>query len=145
MSTVHARRWLAPALPLALGALLIAGCGAPRPGISNGSVSACYRAIPVAKAAVRDSHATMIGVHSLPADKLRSHLPPSAQAELASYDDTQLCAVAFKGDFASGQVDLSPSGEQGSYAVVLVSSRDSRLIGSAVLTHLPRSLGKRTV
>ncbi len=145
MSTVHARRLLATVLPLGLGAVLIAGCGAPHPGISNGSVSACYRAIPVAKAAVHDSHATMIGVHSLPADKLRSHLPPSAQAELASDDDTQVCAVAFKGDFASSQVDLAPSSEQGSYAVVLVSSRNSRLIGSAVLSHLPRSLGKRTV
>jgi hypothetical protein len=145
MSTVHARRLLAAALPLGLGAALVASCGAPHPGISNGSVSACYRAIPVAKAAVHDRHAVMIGVHSLPVDKLRSHLPPSAQTELASGDDTQICAVAFKGDFAAGQVDLAPSAEQGSYAVVLVSSRNSRLVGSAVLTDLPPSLGKRTV
>jgi len=145
MSTVQVPRWLAVALPLGLGAVLTAGCGAPRPGVSNGSVSACYRAIPTAKVAVHDTHATMIGVHRIPADKLRSHLPLPAQAELASKDDSQLCAVAFKGNFAPGQVDLAPSSEQGPYAVVLVSSHDSRLIGSAVLTHLPPSLGKRTV
>jgi hypothetical protein len=145
MSPLHARRLLATAIPLGLGAALFAGCGAPHPGISNGSVSACYRAIPVAKAALHDSHATMIGVHSLPVDKLRSHLPPSAQAELASDDDSQICAVSFRGSFSSGQVDMAPSSEQGSYAVVLVSSRNSRLVGSAVLAHLPGSLGKRTV
>jgi hypothetical protein len=145
MSIVQARRLLAVAVPLGVGAALLAGCGAPRPGVSNGSVSACYRAIPTARVAVHDTHATMIGVHRVPADKIRSHLPPPAQAELASEDDSQLCAVAFKGDFAAGQVDLAPLNEQGSYAVILVSSRDSRLVGSAVLTHLPPSLGKRTV
>jgi hypothetical protein len=145
MSIVRARRLLVIALPLVVGAAVIAGCGAPRPGVSNGSVSACYRAIPTAKAAVHDSHATMIGVHRVAADKLRSHLPIPAQAELASEDDSELCAVAFKGNFASGQVDLAPSSEQGPYAVVLVSSHNSRLVGSAVLAHLPRSLGKRTV
>ena len=145
MIIAQARRLLALALPIGVGTALMAGCGAPRPGVSNGSVSACYRAIPTAKAAVHDSHATMIGVHRVPADKLRSHLPVLAQAELASEDDSQLCAVAFKGSFASGQVDLAPPNEQGPYALVLVSSHDSRLIGSAVLVHLPPSLGKRTV
>jgi hypothetical protein len=145
MSIVQARRLLAVALPLGVGAALVTGCGAPRPGVSNGSVSACYRAIPTAKAALNDSHATMIGVHRVPADKLRSDLPVLAQAELGNEDDSQLCAVAFKGNFAAGQVDLAPSNEQGPYAVVLVSSRDSRLVGSAVLAHLPPSLGKRTV
>ncbi len=87
----------------------------------------------------------MIGVHACRPTSSASHLPPSAQAELASDDDTQVCAVAFKGNFASGQVDLAPSSEQGPYAVVLVSSRNSRLVASAVLTHLPPSLGKRTV
>jgi hypothetical protein len=145
MSVVQARRLLAVVLPLGLGAALMTGCGAPRPGVSNGSVSACYRAIPTAKAAVNDRHATMIGVHRVSADKLRSHLPLPAQADLASEDDSQLCAVVFKGNFGSGQVDLAPSNEQGPYAVVLVSSHDSRLVGSAVLAHLPPSLGKRTV
>jgi len=145
MTTYSVRRLLAPVVPVAIGIALLAGCGAPHPGVSNGSVSACYRAIPVAKAAVHDKHATMIGVHRIPVDKLRAHLPASAQAELASEDDSQVCAVAFKGTFAPGEVDLAPAGEQGSYAVVLVSSRNSDLIGSAVLTHLPDLLGKRTV
>lgn len=145
MRGVHARRLLSVLAPIGVGAVLLSSCGAPHPGVSNGSVSACYRAIPTARAAVHDSHAAMIGVHRVSADKVRDHLPPSAQAELASEDDTQVCAVAFKGNFASGQVDLAPSNEQGPYAVVLVSSRDSRLVASAVLTHLPPSLGKRTV
>jgi hypothetical protein len=145
MRTYGAHRLLATLVPVAIGTALLAGCGAPHPGVSNGSVSACYRAIPIAKAAVHDQHATMIGVHRIPVDKLRAHVPAFAQTDLASEDDNQVCAVAFKGTFAPGEVDLAPTGEQGSYAVVLVSSRNSNLIGSAVLTHLPDLLGKRTV
>jgi hypothetical protein len=87
----------------------------------------------------------MIGVHRVAADRLRGDLPVLAQAELGGENDSELCAVAFKGNFASGQVDLAPSDEQGPYAVVLVSSHNSRLVASAVLAHLPPSLGKRTV
>ena len=128
-----------------LGAALIAGCGAPTPGLSNGSVSACYRAIPTGRQAVHDPHATLIGVHRIPADKVRERLPVSEQHQLAADNDTTVCAVAFKGNFQPGQVDLAPSGEAGAYAVVLVSSKKLRLIDSVVLDHLPRALGKRTL
>ncbi len=60
-------------------ALVLGSCGTPRPGISNGSVSACYRAIPTARAALRSSHASLVGVHRVPADSVRGKLPPSAQ------------------------------------------------------------------
>jgi hypothetical protein len=56
-----------------------------------------------------------------------------------------VCALAFKGKFAAGQVDLAPPTEHGSYAVVLVSSRHLNLVASVVLVNLPRSLGKRTL
>jgi hypothetical protein len=131
------------ALCLVAGAL--SGCNSPRPGVSNGSVSACYRAIPVAKAAVHDNHATLIGVHRIPADTVKHRLPPEAQLELANEDDSVVCAVAFKGSFAAGQVNLAPPAEQGSYAVVLLTSRRLHLVGSVVLSSLPKGLGKRTV
>lgn len=126
--------------------VVAAACGTARtPAVSNGSVSACYRAIPAGRQAIHDPHATLIGVHRVPADRVRAHLPPPARTRLAGENDTTVCALAFKGKFLPGQVDLAPPEESGDYAVVLVSSRSLRLIGSAVLDRLPRALGRRVL
>jgi hypothetical protein len=126
-------------------AAALAGCGTPHPGLSNGSVSACYRAIPAARAVVHEKSATMIGVHRVAADKVRGQLSSNAQMTLAAEDDTTVCTVAFKGTFAPGQVDMAPPAAAGHYALVLVTSRHLHVLGSAVLDQLPHSLGKRTV
>jgi hypothetical protein len=124
---------------------LLTGCGTPRPGLSNGSVSACYRAIPAARAIVHDNHAVLISVHRIPADRVRGQLSSEAQMALSNENDTSVCAVAFKGTFAAGQVALAPSQEAGGYALVLVTSRHLHVLASAVLDQLPHSLGKRTI
>lgn len=129
---------------LAAGAL-VSACGSGTPGLSNGSVSACYRAIPTGRQAIHDRKATLIGVHRIPADKVRQRLPLQEQHQLAADNDTTVCAVAFKGHFSPGQVDLAPGEESGAYAIVLVTSKKLRLIDSVVLDHLPPSLGKRTL
>ncbi len=123
-----------------------ASCGTTRPGISNGSVSACYRAIPTARAALR-RHARQPHRGAPGAGRLwcGADLPPAAQAVLAGDNDTTVCAVAFKGTFMAGQVNLAPPDEAGPYAVVLVTSRHLHLLASVVLDQLPRSLGKRTL
>lgn len=125
--------------------VLVSACGSATPGLSNGSVSACYRAIPTGRQAVHDSKATLIGVHRIPADKVRQRLPLQEQHQLAADNDTTVCAVAFKGNFSPGQVDLAPAEEHGAYAIVLVTSKKLRLLDSVVLDHLPPSLGKRTL
>lgn len=136
-------------LALLVASLLVAGAAgcsaAPTPGLSNGSVSACYRAIPTARQAIHDPRATFIGVHRVAADRVKSHLPPSSQSRLSGDNDTTVCAIAFHGKFAAGQVDLAPPRDAGTYAVVLVSSKKLKLIDSAVLNHLPRFLGRRFV
>ena len=130
---------------LALAAVLTTtGCNAT-PGISNGSVSVCYRAIPDARTAIHDDKAKLIGVHRVPVDAVRSHLPAAAQFELAADDDTSVCAMAFKGAFKAGQVDLAPQGQSGDYALVLVSSKKLQLVASVVLVHLPHAFGGRTL
>jgi hypothetical protein len=129
-----------------LAALLLLGaCGTPRPSLSNGSVSACYRAIPTARAAIHENRATLISVHRVPADRVRGQLSATAQTTLAGDNDTTVCAVAFKGTFTPGQVDLAPPNQEGRYALVLVSSRKLHLVATAVLNQLPHSLGKRTI
>lgn len=124
--------------------LLSAGCGTA-PGVSNGSVSVCFRAIPVGKAAVHDKNAKLVGVHHIPLDQVRSHLPAAARSELAAEDDTAVCEMTFRGTFRPGQVELAPPGESGSYALVLVSSKRLHLVRSVVLKHLPRAFSGRTV
>jgi hypothetical protein len=126
-------------------ALVLGSCGTAHPGISNGSVSACYRAIPAARAALRSNHVSLVGVHRVPADSVRGKLPPSAQTQLAADDDTTVCALSFRGTFMPGQVSLAPPDEKGRYAVVLVTSRHLDLLASVVLDQLPPALGKRTL
>ena len=128
-----------------LCAALLGSCGAPHPGISNSSVSACYRAIPTARAAVRNPHASVVGVHRMSADSVKGELPPAAQTVLVGDNDTTVCAVSFKGTFMPGQVVLAPMDEGGHYAVVLVTTRHLHLLASVLLDRLPRSLGKRTL
>jgi hypothetical protein len=134
------RRWL-----LVLVLLVAAGCNGTTPGVSNGSVSACYRAIPVGRAAIHDKNAHLIGVHRVSADTVRDRLPPSARAELNAENDSAVCAMAFKGQFSPGQVQLAPADQQGSYAIVLVSSHKLHLVAAVVLDHLPHAFGARTI
>jgi hypothetical protein len=124
---------------------LAAACNGPTPVVSNGSVSACYRAIPVGRTAIHDPKARLIGVHRIPADQVRSRLPPAARAELAAENDTAVCAMAFKGTFNAGQVNLAAPEQHGDYALILVSSRKLDLIGAVVLDHLPKAFGGRTI
>ena len=143
MITARYRAMAVIALAALMG-VLPGGCST-RPGVSNGSVSACYRAIPVGRDALHDSGATLIGVHRVPVEQVRSHLPAAEQDALAAENDTAVCAMAFRGRFAPGQVDAAPADQGGSYALVLVSSRRLHLVGAIVLDHLPKVFGGRTV
>ena len=129
---------------LAAFLVLVPACS-HTPGVSNGSVSACFRAIPVGRGAIHESKAKLIGVHRIPIDTVRSRLPAAAQDTLAAENDTAVCAMSFRGQFESGQVDMAPPGQSGRYALVLVSSKRLHLVASLVLDELPRSFGGRTV
>lgn len=125
--------------------IAVASAGCNTSVVSNQSVSVCYRAIPVGRAAVHDPRAVLLGVHRVPADRVRPHLPASARVELGPNDSTAVCAMAFKGSFAAGQVDLAPGGEQGSYALVIVTAKNLKLLAAAVFTRPPRGFGGRVV
>jgi hypothetical protein len=145
---VSARRrsHLVAAAVVVLAAL--AGCRPSAPGISNGAVSTCYRALPVADSALRTSSAKLIGVHRIPgnqvARRLKALAPTATTTPQADLDDP-VCAFAFQGNFAAGQVLLARPDAQGHYAVVLVTSRNLKPVGAFVINHLPRSFGGRVV
>lgn len=130
---------------LAVLPVLLPACSGPTPVVSNGSVSACYRAIPVGRAALADPRARLIGVHRIPVEAVRKDLPASARDELATESDTAVCAMAFHGNFTAGQVRLAGPEASGDYALVLVSSRKLHLVASLVLKKLPHAFGGRTV
>jgi hypothetical protein len=136
------RSWIAA---LIVASVLVTSCGSSHPSVSNGSVTVCYRAIPVAESAVHDRAASLVGVHRLAVDSVRSQLPTSASAELTAENDRVVCAVAFKGPFTAGQVEMAPGDDVGTYAVILVSSRHLHLVDSFVLDQLPKAFGKRTI
>jgi hypothetical protein len=135
------RRYLA--VP-AIAVLFLGACSHP-PGVSNGSVSVCYRALPVGKAAVHDGSARLVGVHRIPVDSVRSHLPSWAKDQLAAEDDTSVCVMAFEGRFQAAQVDMAPAGQSGPYALVLVSSKGLHVVGAVLLRSLPKAFGGRTL
>ncbi len=132
-------------LALTAGLLTTTSCGAPHPGLSNGSLTVCYRAIPSARTAINNPHASLVSVHRVTVDKVMDHIPPNAQAAVHLDNSSTVCVLAFKGTFTAGEVQLAPPGASGSYAVVLVSSKHLNVLAAVVLDHLPSSLGKRTL
>ena len=122
----------------------LAGCS-HAPGVSNGSVSVCYRAIPVGRTAIHDPSAKLVGIHRVPVDHVPTRLPSSVPTTAAVDDDTTVCAMAFKGNFAAGQVDLAPPTQHGTYAIVLVTSKGLKLVRAFVVAKLPTSLGGRKI
>jgi hypothetical protein len=114
-------------------AVTVSACGTGSTlALGRRSVSACYLAIPVARAAVHDRHARLQGVHRLAAGAVENVV---AQHPSVGPDSQPLCVVALVGPFGPGQVSGSAAG--GRYALVLVSSRDLRVVGIRVLDRLP--------
>ena len=130
-------------------AVLVAGtvgtaCSRPPvPTLSNGSVSACYRAIPTASGALHEPKAKLLGVHRIAADKVVAHLPPADRGNVDQ--DTTVCAVAWQGTFAAGQVTQANASSTGNYAIVLVTSRHLQVLASYVLQSIPKRLRGRFV
>jgi hypothetical protein len=122
---------------------LLGACGVPHPGLSNGSVSVCFRALPVAINAVHDRSARMVGLHRIDADTAEARLPVAVRPQIEGDQDTAVCAVIFEGHFSPGQVTLAPTDQQGRYAVVLVTSKHLHLLAAFVVDRLPDKLGQR--
>lgn len=122
-------------------ALAAASCGPVHPVVSRGTVADCYRAIPVAKAALHDPKAKMKGVHRLIAGKLIPQVTIPASALVAA--KTPVCVVSFQGDFAPGQVAGAPPDAEGRYAILVITSKNLHLVTSVVTDHLPRRFGGR--
>jgi hypothetical protein len=121
---------------------LLAACGGPFNTLAT-SDSICFRGLPVAKAAVH-AQGTLVGVRRVQTKTLESkiehklHETDFTLAPAVLSQETQLCAFAFRGQYAPGAVDLASNTQPGKYAVVLVGSKHVVLVGAVVLPALPQ-------
>jgi hypothetical protein len=118
-------------------------CARPSPPVG---LSDCYQSLPIAEAALnlpRTSYQFhgVILVHPRIMQRIvrqRAHrnLPVPSVAP-----GTNVCAFAFTGDFAAGQVAGSPSNDAGKAAIVLVTT-NHKLLFSFVLAKLPEDFSR---
>lgn len=135
----HRRTTLAAVLAAAItGGGALAGCTSARNTLAT-PVSGCFRALPVAAAAVHHQ-GSFAGVRLVGARVLRSSpvLAPVVSAP-GSQPAASVCVVAFRGSFASSgsnRVDAlvgpMPTGTS-RYALVLVAMPGDRLLGTVLV------------
>ena len=138
-------RWAALAVGLAVTVSAVTACGTAGVSISvnPGAVSVCYRGLPTARNALNDRSAKLNGVHREPFDNLHKRVPSITMP--VGDDDTEVCTFAFTGTFRPGQVTGAPTAEQGTVALIVVSSKKLELVTSWVGNQLPKSFGGRRV
>jgi hypothetical protein len=141
------RRWLDRPLTLVLATAVALGAGACGAGraILGTNTSPCFLALPVAKRAVA-GRGSLDGVRLIDVDRLtsRGDRPLRELLELIPIPPSHtVCLVAYRGSFTIGQVELPvgpipPSGV-GRYAIAVVTSPGSTLLGTFVVRHEPLS------
>ena len=109
---------------------LLAGCAGPRNSL-NTATSRCFRALPAARATVQN-RGHLVGVRSVLATKLARRLP-----QAAPLDRQRLCAIAFRGPYAAGEIPLADPPGPGTYAIVAVDTDGATVLASFVVSDLP--------
>lgn len=134
-------RSMVAAAVLAGGALVFAGCAAVRNELGTTN-SDCYIAIPAAAAAVHH-HGHLRGVRLVTVASLRRHGGPLYQAAVTAPKPkvSQVCLVAFSGNFAASQVSHPVGKPAGHLAIVELSYPGRRFLATLVITHPPLTFG----
>jgi hypothetical protein len=135
------RRGGATAVALGVLGLVVVGAGCTGARNDLGTTSGqCFRAIPVARAAVhgRGSYA---GTVLVSVDSLRATSRLRLVADRAGPRVRAICLVAYKGTYrleqVMGDVGNPPPGGVGTYAVVVVSSPGNLLLGTTLFRTVP--------
>ena len=129
------------ALVLCAG-LLASGCTSPRNTLGTRE-SSCFKALPVARAAVHD-RGRFAGVRYLTGDVLARalgalHPPERGVPHRTDSRHVGICVVAYAGHFDAAAVrDGRPAGARsGNLALVVVRARDERLLVTIVIEKAP--------
>lgn len=142
-----ARRAPAVALVLVLLAGALAGCNhtvLPKPPVG---LSDCYESLPLAEGALNEPKTgyTFKGVKLVtPKDVeklVKRRYPKTVPAHLDIPANASICAFAFTGSFAAGQVAGAESNASGKAAIVLTTT-GRRLLFSFVIATLPEKFAR---
>ena len=121
------------ALAASAALIVLVGCAAPRNAIGTRS-SACFRALPTAKAAVHH-HGRLVGVRKVSRPTLLRAVPQSDPP-----DGRDFCVVGFSGPYRSQDVDRPSGPPSGHYAMVVVTTRGTAALRTYLADHLPLRL-----
>ncbi|MCU1449396.1 MAG: hypothetical protein JWP02_1566 [Acidimicrobiales bacterium] len=113
--------------------LLVAACAAPRNTLGTSS-SACFKALPTAKAAVHQK-GRLVGVRRVGRTELERALPNADLGPGRAY-----CVVGFSGPYDSAGVDRPAGDAAGHYAVVVVTARGTTALQTFLSDRLPLRL-----
>lgn len=133
----------AVAVTLAVAAGAVTGCTAARNTLGTSS-SPCFRALPVAAAAVHRRGA-FVGVRLVSSSELSklNHLRRDIEARSRTTVKS-ICVVGYKGSFRRAQVQRPagpvPDAGVGHFAVVVVSFPQNELLATVVLVKEPLRL-----
>ena len=148
------RRWRRPvalAVSIAVTAAGTSACGAGR-NILGTNTSTCFLALPVAKRAV-DNHGKLAGVRMVDIPKLGNSPDDRRVRDLLALMTVPLprdiCLVAYTGSYTLAQVErpagLPPPSGEGRYAIAVVTTPGSQLLGTFVVQQLPLTFTRQHV
>lgn len=118
------------AVATATTALFLASCAGPRNGL-NTPASTCFRGLPAAAEAVGHK-GSLVGVRSVRRSELSRKLPEAGQLA-----QTRVCAIAYRAGYAAGDVRGADPAGPGPFAVVVLDTRGSHVLGTYVVDSLP--------
>lgn len=139
--TALARVRFATAAVIVVIAGVVGGCTASRNGLGTHD-SACFRVYPQAFAAVH-RHGRFAGERYLPPHALIVQIHNVVVPDsLVDASRVATCLVAFTGHFSASSVEKgwAPSGRPGRIAIVVIRQRNSVVLATVVLRHIPKSL-----
>jgi hypothetical protein len=121
----------------------VGACSHPSPPVG---LSDCYQSLPIAEAALNlprtsyQFHGVILvrprAMQRIVQERAHKNLPVPSVAP-----GKNVCAFAFTGNFAAGQVAGSPANDSGKAAIVLVTT-DHKLLFSFVLAKLPEDFSR---
>jgi hypothetical protein len=133
---VDPRRRLLGLLAAVVLAAALTACTSARTDVGTSDES-CYLSLPAATRTV-GGHGHLEGIRKFTSTQFRQLVPRLSQDLAGQVSPRQdLCVAAFSGYFTSEEVSKPLGRDQGSFAVVVLTTPTNRLLGTIILRRVP--------